>query len=185
MNDGQNDGLAVHIRDTAQAIAELHAAHRADSTRAERVLQKTVYFVSTPVFLVVVTLAVGVWIGANLALTSMQRSPFDLPPFPLLQDLLSLFGVYLALVILAGQRRASELDELRAQLTLEHTILTEHKAAKMIELLEELRRDDPAIANRTDQEARALATPSDPKAVAAALVESQAEMAQKDDARQE
>jgi uncharacterized membrane protein len=89
-----------------------------------------------------------------------------------------LLGVYVALIILAGQRRASALDELRAQLTLEHTILTEHKAAKIIELLEELRRDDPAIANRLDQEARTLATPSDPKAVAAALVESHAEMAQ-------
>jgi uncharacterized membrane protein len=175
------DNIAAHIRETAQAIAELHVAHWAESTRAQRSLERASRYVSRPLFLFLVASAVAAWILANLVLAWTGRRPFDPPPFALLQGILTLLGVYVALVILAAQRRAAALDELRAQLTLEHTILTEHKAAKMIELLEELRRDDPAVANRTDQEARTLATPSDPKVVAAALVKSHAEMARDDE----
>ena len=181
MADPGTATLAAHIRETAHAIAELHAAHRKESTKGERWLEQAVWFVSRPGFLILVTVVIVVWILANLALAGSGHVMFDRPPFPLLQDLLTVLGVYIALVILAGQRRASALDELRAQLTLEHTILAEHKAAKIIELLEELRRDDPAIANRTDQEANALAARSDPKVVAATLVESHAEIRQDDD----
>ena len=56
-------------------------------------------------------------------------------------------------------------------MTLEHSILAEHKAAKVIELIEELRRDAPALRDRIDPQARAMATPTDPKVVAEAIVE--------------
>jgi uncharacterized membrane protein len=60
-------------------------------------------------------------------------------------------------------------------LTLELAMLSEQKAAKLIELVEELRRDMPNVQDRVDQEAEALAQPADPEAVLEALKENQAE----------
>jgi hypothetical protein len=50
-------------------------------------------------------------------------------------------------------------------LMLELAILNDQKSSKTIELLEEFRRDNPMIADRTDNEARAMSTPSDHRAV--------------------
>ena len=169
MSSEQDRELAAHVRDTAQAIAELHAAHRAQSTGAELLLERTVLAASRPTFLLLVTLCVIAWIGANVAFAALGGAAVDPSPFPLLQGMLTLLGVYMSLAILAGQRRAGVLSELRSQINLEHTILAEHKAAKMIELLEELRKDHPSIVNRHDPEAAELAVPTDPKDVAAAI----------------
>jgi uncharacterized membrane protein len=78
-------------------------------------------------------------------------------------------------LILATQRREYQLAQLREQLTLELAILTEQKAAKLIQLLEESRRDNPLIADRIDQEAEAMAKPADPEAVLGAIKETHAE----------
>jgi hypothetical protein len=47
---------------------------------------------------------------------------------------------------------------------LELAILNDQKSSKIIELLEEFRRDNPMIADRIDSEARAMSTPSDHRA---------------------
>jgi uncharacterized membrane protein len=166
-----------HIVETAQAIAELRAAHLREASPAERRLERVAASVSTPGFVTIVTLFVVLWLAANLLLPALGLPSFDPPPtFALLQGVLTALTVYMTLAILTAQRRTNILAELRAQVTLEHSILTEHKAAKMIELLEELRRDHPEIANRPDREARAMAKPTDPRDVAAAIADSHADL---------
>ncbi len=70
---------------------------------------------------------------------------------------------------LPAQRRDGELASHREQLTLESNILSEQKAAKLIELLEELRRALASFAGRVDPEAAAFATPSDPQVILDAI----------------
>jgi uncharacterized membrane protein len=79
----------------------------------------------------------------------------------------------MTVLILTTQRREDKLAGLRDQLTLELSILSEQKSAKIIELLEELRRDDPNISDRADKHADALSTPADPDAVLGALKDTQ------------
>ena len=88
-------------------------------------------------------------------------------------------GVALQVVlILATQRREYQLAQLREQLTLELAILSEQKTAKVIQLLEESRRDNPLIRDRVDQEAEAMAQPADPQSVLDAIKETHAEAEQ-------
>jgi uncharacterized membrane protein len=95
--------------------------------------------------------------------------PLDALPFPWLGSLLGLIALYVAILILATQRRADQLAARRDELTLELGILSEKKSAKIIELLEELRHDSPNIKDRIDHEAAAMATPADPRAVLDAI----------------
>jgi uncharacterized membrane protein len=76
-----------------------------------------------------------------------------------------------ATVVLAKQNRFSRLAEQRAHLDLKVTLGTEQKAAKLIDLLEELRRDLPNVKDRHDPEATALLQSMNPDLVLAALAE--------------
>ena len=172
MDVREQEDVAAEVREIAESIASLHAAHRAGRSRLQAGVERLLTHLSMPAFLAVVTLLVGVWIAANELGPSLGYPAFDPRPYPLLVDLLTLFAVYVALAVLAGQRRLAELGELRSQVNLEHTILAERKASKMIALLEELRRDHPGIGNRRDREAEELGQPADPQQVVDAIVDS-------------
>jgi hypothetical protein len=55
------------------------------------------------------------------------------------------------------------------QLILELIISNDQKCSKVIELLEESRRDNPVMANRVDDQAVAMSEPSDALAVLKAI----------------
>jgi uncharacterized membrane protein len=98
-------------------------------------------------------------------------SEFDPAPFSWLQGIVGLGALLTATVVLTKQNRLAKLAEQRAHLDLKVTLLTEQKATKLIDLLEELRRDLPNVSNRHDPEAAALQQSMNPDLVLAALDE--------------
>ncbi len=93
------------------------------------------------------------------------------PPYHWLQGLVALGALLTATVVLGKQNRLARLEEQRAHLELKATLLTEQKAAKLIDLLEELRRDLPNVRHRHDSEAATLQQSMKPDQVLAALDE--------------
>jgi uncharacterized membrane protein len=166
-----------HIEQTLQAIARLHAAHQRSATPLQRVVDRMTAIVAHPSFLAGVTVTVVVWIVGNLALERVAGWAFDKGAFPWLQGVGELSAIYITALILMSQKRKDEISELREQLTLELAIITEQKGAKMVALIEELRRDSPHLLNRVDPQAEAMSTPTDPEAMADAIKETQAGMA--------
>jgi uncharacterized membrane protein len=71
-------------------------------------------------------------------------------------------------LLLVAQKHEDELNAHRDTLTLELAILSEHKIAKVIQLLEELRRDSPHVQDRDDLQAQQMAEPADAGSVLAA-----------------
>lgn len=161
--------LPAHVEETIQAINRLHAAHDAGISPLQRVVERLTKRAGRPAFVALLTLLVTSWIALNLGLIAAGRPPLDAPPFFWLQGVVTLTALYMAILILTTQRREDELAAHREQLTLELAILSEQKSAKIIALLEELRRDDPNIVDREDPDAHALSTPADPNAVLEAL----------------
>lgn len=170
--------LPAHIEDTVQAIAQLHAAHRARATPLQRVVERATARAGRPSFVALLTVLVVAWIALNTGMVASGRTPLDAPPFFWLQGAVALTALYMTVLILTTQRREDEFAAHREQLTLELAILSDQKSAKIIALLEELRRDDPYIRNREDAEATALSTPADPNAVLEAIQNTHEAMAQ-------
>src|SRR5690349_20407487 len=168
--------LPAHIESTVRSIAELHTQHDQRTTMLQRTVDRTTAWVGRPAFIGVLTAVVLGWVLGNLVISWMGHEPWDPPPFAWLASLLSLMALYMTVLILATQRHDDELASHREQLTLELAILSEQKSAKIIELLEELRRDSPHLANRNDAEAGAMSKPADPQAVLEAVVDTHAEM---------
>ena len=68
-------------------------------------------------------------------------------------------------LILSTQQRENELSTRREQMNLEISHFAEQKAAKAIQLLEELRRDSPLVSSRSDPDADSLSKPADPRVI--------------------
>ena len=161
--------LPAHIDDTVQAIARLHAEHRSEATTSQRLVERLTAAAGRPRSLIVLTMVMVGWMGMNFAMPALGHKAWDEPPFAWLQGATGVAALYMTILILVTQRREDEIASHREQLTLELGILSEQKAAKLIELLEELRRDLPHVRDRVDEEAAAMSAPADPEAVLTAI----------------
>ncbi|HUO21530.1 MAG TPA: DUF1003 domain-containing protein [Caulobacteraceae bacterium] len=160
-----------HIEETIDAIAKLHADHERQATAMERLVERLTNLFAQPWFVAVLTLIVGAWMAGNGLWFGLGHTVLDPPPFYWMQGALALAAVYMTSLVLTTQRRASRLAIQRERLTLELAILAEQKNAKIIQLLEELRRDHPQIPDRSDPIAEQMSTPADPGAVLEAIKE--------------
>ncbi len=140
-------------------------------SRSQRILERFSGFVGQPVFLGIILLFVAVWILANAVFRWSGMAEFDPAPYFWLQGIVGLGALLTATVVLIKQNRLAKLEEQRAHLDLKVTLLTEQKAAKIIDILEELRRDLPNVKDRHDPEAAVMQHSLKPAQVLAALQE--------------
>ena len=161
--------LPAHIESTIQAIAQLHSEHYQKSVPLQRIVDRMTSAIGRPGFIAGLTVAMLVWCVGNLISLWAGHRPWDEPPFFWMQGGVGLGALYVTILILTSNRHADQLAGYREQLTLELAILAEQKSAKIIELLEEMRRDDPSLHNRHDPEALALSVPADPQHVLDAI----------------
>ncbi len=157
--------MPPHIAETIQAITQLHAEHHRKSTFAERAIDKLIALIARPAFPFSLLLASAAWGGINAWIKTEGGSPPDPPPFAWMSLVLTATALLIAALILTSQRRADKLAYLREQMTLEAALMTEQKTRKIVELLEELRRDSPEIRDRHDAEAAQMAAKADPRVV--------------------
>jgi uncharacterized membrane protein len=158
--------------ETITAVRQFYTREEQKISRAQRALERISSSVGKPGFLGLIFSFVALWILANVLLRHLGLVPFDWAPFPWLQGIIGLGGLLTATVVLTKQNRLAKLAEQRAHLDLKVTLLTEQKAAKLIDLMEELRRDLPNVRDRHDPSAASLKKPMDPDLVLAALDES-------------
>ena len=169
--DPQFESERDQISQNIEAILEFYTREEQKISRSQRILELISGFIGQPVFLGFILLFVALWMLANAVLRQFGMAEFDSAPFFWLQGIVGLGALLTATVVLIKQNRLAKLAEQRAHLDLKVTLLTEQKAAKLIDLLEELRRDLPNVRNRHDSEAAALQQSMNPDQVLAALDE--------------
>ncbi len=170
--------LPPHIAETIKSITALHAEHHMKASIVERAVARVTARLASPRFIVILTVALAGWIGLNLTVIRLGHHTADPPPFSWLNIVLAIGSFYMVVLILATQRRDDELAQLREQVTLQLVLLAEQKLAKVIQLLEEARRDNPLMHDRVDGEAEAMARPADTESVIHSIKESHAEAEQ-------
>ena len=158
-----------HVEETLGAISRLASEHERRATRLQRASEKLTSVIGQPAFLASLCAAIMLWVCGNFAAMLLFRHAFDPPPFNLLQNLASVLALLFTVLILSTQRREDQLSDRRERLMLHLAVLTEQKTAKAIELLEEMRRDAPALRDRHDRQAAAMAQPTGPHTVLDAI----------------
>lgn len=159
------------ISQNIEAVLDFYIREDQKVSHSQRFLERISLFIGQPVFLGIILLFVALWILANNIVRHIRLTEFDPAPYFWLQGILGLGALLTTTVVLIKQNRLDKLADQRAHLDLKVTLLTEQKAAKLIDLLEELRRDLPNVINRHDPEAAALKQSMNPDRVLAALDE--------------
>ena len=166
-SDAEQDQISQNIG----AVQGFYSREQQRISRTQRALEHLSRVIGQPGFLGAALLVVAAWMVANTMLKVFGLREFDPAPFFWLQGLVSLTSLVTTSIVLIKQNRLAGLAEQRAHLDLKVTLLTEQKAAKLIDLMEELRRDLPNVKNRADPDAEALQKSMNPGLVLAALDE--------------
>ena len=146
---------------TVDQLAKLYDRHDQRTTRVQRLANRITFALGKPMSLVIIFGVAIAWIIGNYIARATGSMALEEFPFPDLGFIATIGALLVALLILTTQRHDEELAENRAQLALHIAMLSERKIAKIIELLEEQRRDNPLLPSRIDHEASNMAQPAD------------------------
>lgn len=172
--DAPSESERDQISRNIAAVLAFRSREERKISRSQRILERISLSIGRPLFLGVILVFVTLWMFADAILRRAGIAELDPPPYFWLQGIVGLGALLTATIVLTKQNRLTKLSEQQAHLDLKVTLLTEQKAAKIIDLLEEMRRDLPNIRNRHDPEAAVLQQAMDPDRVLAALDESMA-----------
>ncbi len=157
------------ISQNIDAVVALHTLAEQQVDAHQRGVESLTAWLGRPQFFYGILVGVSLWMLVNALLPVFGVRERDDPPFFWLQGLVGLGGLLMTTVVLITQNRQGKLAERREQLDLQMSLLAEQRTAKIIDLLEELRRDMPSVRNRVDAEADALIQTVDPHEVLATL----------------
>lgn len=150
-----------HIGEAAEKLAEMHREHSARSTSSQRLANRATRVLGRPGTVLSVIAIVAAWVLGNLSAAHFHARALEPAPFPDLALLLAVVAVVVSLLILSTQQHGEELAQRRAELTLQMALLSEQKIAKVIELLEKQRVENPLLTSQPDAEAEQMAKSAD------------------------
>ncbi len=149
----------------AGTIAALQSRAQSQRSPSQRRVEGLTAAIGRPSTIALLFVLIGAWVAWNAYDQITFGQTFDPPPFFWLQGAVGLYAALISTFVLATQNREKHHAEQRAYLELQVNLLAEQKTAKIIELLEELRRDMPTVRDRVDRQADAMQQPVDTNAV--------------------
>ncbi len=164
-----NGAVPGHIAHTIETMATLHAEAEERVGHVQKRIERLTASVGRPRSLTIIVGGAVAWALFNIAAPWMGASQVDPPPFFWLQGLIGLCALFTTTMVLTTQNRQAKRAAQRAHLDLQVNLVAEQKIAKLIALLEELRRDLPSVKNRVDTVADAMTEAVDPHAVVSVL----------------
>jgi len=168
---GDGDAAATNRDDihSVESVASIRARAALRLDKHQRMMEVVTAALGRPRTVYVTLSLVLSWIGGNLFAPRWGWPRLDPPPFFWLQGIVTLSSVLMTTLVLITANRQTREAEDRSHLDLQVNLLSEQKVAKLIALVEELRRDLPMVRDRIDREADAMQEAVDPHAVLADL----------------
>jgi uncharacterized membrane protein len=162
--------LPQHVGRKIRSIVELFAKVERRVGRHQVAIERMTDIVGRPITAYLIGLLVIGWMAANGLAPHLGVRAVDPPPFAWLQVAACVTALVMTVTILTTQNRIAKLAQQRAQLDLQVNLIAEEKIAKLVSLIEELRRDLPSVRHRRDSLASAMTEAVDLDAVEGKLV---------------
>ena len=160
-----------HAEEAIDAVADLERDAQDAMSHHQRWIENVTSRLGTPKSVYVIGAFVVIWIALSLALEHTQGGSFDPPPFAWLQGIIGLAALLMTVLILTTANRVAQIDTARDKLDLQINLLNERRTAKLIQMLDQLRRDLPEAPTHNDPEVEQLSEPTNTSEVARAIEE--------------
>ena len=147
------------LRSRRQVIESFEAKANSSRTVAERIADFMTTKFGSMAFLCANTLLFLFWILINTNQIPAIRQ-FDPFPFGLLTTMVSLEAIFLSIIVLMSQNRASKIDDIRDEIDLQITTIAEEEITKMMELQVMILKKQ-GIDISADQELQQMLEPTD------------------------
>jgi uncharacterized membrane protein len=165
------DSLSGHIDQNIESVVALQRREWESVSVSQRRVERVSRFIGRPSYLISILGIVAAWALYNSTAALWGLTPFDAPPFEMLDGIMSLVALITTTIVLIAQNRQAKLEQQHTHLALQVNLLTEQKVTKLIHLIEELRRDLPMVRDRHDAQAAALQERADTAQVVSAIEE--------------
>jgi uncharacterized membrane protein len=161
----------ANLDQNIDSVLEVRKREREQRSPSHRVVDRVSRIIGRPLYLLGLFCFAVAWIAVNVLAPQLGRTAFDPSPFPLLEGIVSLGALLTTTIILIAQNRQTRIEQQHMHISLQVNLVTEQKVAKIINLLEELRRDLPMVKDRYDPQAASFAQETDALQVLTAIEE--------------
>lgn len=161
--DGKKYPLSEQVVKNIETIIGFQTKQELNIPIHEQILDKITSFFGKSIFLYLQLIFLLIW--SLISHFAPDLLPWNFPKFNLEAMGIDLASLLIATGVLVKQTRQDKLAEQRSHLSLQINLLTEQKIAKLIDLMEELRKDLPIVRNRYDWEAEMMKEATDPQIV--------------------
>jgi uncharacterized membrane protein len=164
--------LPSSTKENIELLSRFEDREEAEISGLQLAIERVSRFFGSPAFFAFALVFIALWIVVNLWGMNHGWRHVDTPPFFLLQGLVSCNALLLMVAVLIRQNRMAQVAEHRAHLDLHINLLTEQKVTKLLQMIDEPRRDLTA-RNRPDSEVSEMTKPADTHALMHAIKEKQ------------
>ena len=162
--------LSSSAKDNLDVLPSLYERENAKVSGMQLVIERISAFFGSPAYLTFAVAFIVLWVLVNAWGTHAGWTHVDEPPFFWLQGIVSSNALILTVAVLIRQNRMAQLAEHRAHLDLQINLLTEQKATKILQLVDELRCELPTLRGTTDAaDVEELTKPADAEAILDAI----------------
>ena len=165
--------LPSSAQENLDLLANFKDREEAQISGLQLAIERVSRFFGSPAFFLFAVLFIAAWIALNAWGVHAGWRHVDTPPFFWLQGLVSSNALLLTVAVLIRQNRMSQMAEHRAHLDLQINMLTEQKVTKMLQIIDQLRKDLTALRGRPDAEVSEMSKPADAHALMHAIKEKQ------------
>ena len=157
--------------DNLDVLANFYEREDAKISGVQMVIERISAFFGSPAYFAFALAFIVLWVLVNLWGAAVGWEHVDEPPFFWLQGIVSSNALLLSVAVLIRQTRMAHLAEHRAHLDLQINLLTKQKATKILQIVDALRGELPALRDQhgSDTEVAELAKPADPQAILHAI----------------
>lgn len=166
-----SENLSSPARQNIAALAEIYEREEARVSGLQLSIERVSGFIGSPAYFACVVAFICVWIAANTWGARAGWTYYDEPPFFWLQGIVSSNALLLTIAVLIRQNRMAQLAQHRAHLDLQINLLTEQKVTKILQVIDDIRRELPMLRASEDREVSEMTKPADAGAILHAIKE--------------
>lgn len=157
----QNEAIAPVLERNIEALVARRRAEDQQKTLQDRIADVITSFTGSMKFVYLHLLLFGAWIAVNLGLTPLPR--FD-PSFVMLAMFASVEAIFLSTFVLISQNRMGAINDKRADLDLQISLLAEYEVTETLNLVVKIA-EHLGIQQAQEPELQQLGQKVDPETV--------------------